>query len=378
MTDFGIDITSGYIDNQARRNLYKEIFKVIPFLADQEGDLINLHSARVAILSSRLGTHVLESDWKMLFLAGLFHDVGANGSSIHPVRARSISEHSRNPWLKTHTIRAHHALKRILLFRGAAQSVLEHHEWFDGGGYPLGKTGTNIMLEAQALRLADAFDIAMLYLGSAEAAFDNLRMRKDKEFDGDLLDLFKKIFSEMGAQRYWENPEETIKEVMDFYRNYDLRIGEEDIFSLLLLFDLKKKPLRSHTKRVKELAETACRIASVSECEDVIASVFVHEIYTTYEPYRGAFIGSCPRRDILDYFSEVQNAFLGLEEDLWVAEIVRACCSLDQKLSINGEPHDIKSIEQGLSEMASTFSADTLLLLEKAASSLKRSFFSKM
>lgn len=378
MVDFGIDVTSGYIDNQARRNLYKEIFKIIPFLADQEGDLINLHSARVAILSSRLGAHVLESEWKMLFLAGLFHDVGANGSNIHPVRARSLSDHSRNPWLKTHPIRAHHALKRILLFRGAAQAVLEHHEWFNGGGYPLGKTGTNIMLEAQALRLADAFDVAMLYLGSVDASFDNLKMRRDKEFDGDLLDLFKKVFSETEAEKYWESSEETIKEVINFYKSFDLRIGEEDIFSLMLLFDLKKKPLRGHTRRVKDLAETVCRIANISECEDVVGSVFVHEIYTTYEPYRGAFIGSCPRREILDYFPEVHDAFLGLEEDLWVTEIVRACCLLDEKLSINGEPHDVKSIEQALSEMASIFSADTLLLLEKAATSLKRSFFSKM
>lgn len=377
MTDFDLGVTSGYIDNQARRNLYKEIFKAIPFLADQEGDLINLHSARVAILSSQLGKQVLESDWRMLFLAGLFHDVGANGSIIHPVRARSLIDHSKNPWLKTHTIRAHHALKKILLFRGAAQAVLEHHEWFNGEGYPLGKSGMNIMLEAQALRVADAFDVVMLYLGSVEAAFDNLRMRVDKEYDSDILDLFKRVFFETEAQRYWENPEETIKEVMNFYSEFDIRIGEEDIFSLLLLFDLKKKPLRGHTRRVKELAETVCRIASMSECEDVIASVFVHEIYTTYEPYRGAFIGSCSRREILDYFPEVHNAFLGLEEDLWVGEIVRACCSLDQKLSVNGEPHDMKSVELALSEMAGTFSADTLLLLEKAVSSLKKSFFSK-
>lgn len=357
-------------DGEGQHKFFAEVIKAIPFFADLEGDLINLHSSRVAILASKLGTQMLESNKKTLFLAGLYHDIGANGSSIHPARARSLSDHSRNPWLKNHTIRAHHSLKRISKFGSIAQAVLEHHEWYDGGGYPLGKAGTNIMMEAQAIRVVDAFDCSMLFLGSPEAAFENLRMRAGREYDEDLLELFKRVFEESDAAIYWGSPERTIADVMEFYSSWNPSISADELFSFLILFDLKRKPIRGHTKRVAELVDTICRTIGSTAQESMTKSVIVHEMYTTYEPYKGSFIGSASRRDILDCFPEVQEAFNEIEEDPWVSEIVRACCMFDHNFTSIGEPYSKQAVERTLSEMTADVSPDTLLLLEKAAGEL--------
>jgi len=43
-------------------------------------------------------------------------------------------------------------------FRFAIPHVLFHHEHWDGGGYPFGRCGDAIPLEARVLAVADAFD----------------------------------------------------------------------------------------------------------------------------------------------------------------------------------------------------------------------------
>jgi HD-GYP domain-containing protein (c-di-GMP phosphodiesterase class II) len=49
-------------------------------------------------------------------------------------------------------------LARLPDFRFAIPFVLFHHERWDGGGYPSGKSGRTIPLEARVLAVADAFD----------------------------------------------------------------------------------------------------------------------------------------------------------------------------------------------------------------------------
>jgi HD-GYP domain-containing protein (c-di-GMP phosphodiesterase class II) len=47
---------------------------------------------------------------------------------------------------------------RIAALRDAIPYVLYHHERWDGAGYPSGKAGEEIPLEARVLAVADAFD----------------------------------------------------------------------------------------------------------------------------------------------------------------------------------------------------------------------------
>lgn len=352
----------------SRKKFYSELFRSVPFISDLEGDIVNLHSVRVGVLARGLAEGVLESDGEMVFLSGLYHDVGANGSHIHPVRARTLSEHSRNPWLKAHSIRANHVLKRIKSFSGASQAILEHHEWFDGSGYPLGRSKTNIMLEAQALRIADAYDIAMLALGNKQAAFSILEKNSGKEFDPDLLELFKRAYQEGEYEFLWNDSQKTLDRVFDFYENWQYEPTEEELINILLLFDLKKRPLRGHTRRVKNLVKAACTLSGSRACEAFIRSVFVHELYTTYEPYRGAFIGGVERREILERFPLINESFVELEEDPWVSELVRASCLFDTKLTANGDPINERKVFKVLSEMNGVINPEVIILLKKSVS----------
>ncbi|SCM78620.1 conserved hypothetical protein [uncultured Sporomusa sp.] len=76
-----------------------------------------------------------------------------------------------------------------------AELILRHHEWWNGGGYPLKLQGEEIPIECRILALADAYDAmtndrpyhkAMSY----EEALQELRRNAGKQFDPVLTELF--------------------------------------------------------------------------------------------------------------------------------------------------------------------------------------------
>jgi putative two-component system response regulator len=77
----------------------------------------------------------------------------------------------------------------------AHQIALEHHEKFDGSGYPQGLVGEQIHLAARIVAIADVFDALTSVrpykqAWSSEKAFELLREQRGKHFDPRLVDLF--------------------------------------------------------------------------------------------------------------------------------------------------------------------------------------------
>jgi HD-GYP domain-containing protein (c-di-GMP phosphodiesterase class II) len=77
----------------------------------------------------------------------------------------------------------------------ARDVVLNHHERWDGAGYPDGLKGEEIPLGARIVALADAFDAIVRgrpyrAARSVEEAFDELRKHSGKQFDPGLVPLF--------------------------------------------------------------------------------------------------------------------------------------------------------------------------------------------
>jgi len=352
---------------QPSKEFYEQVVKAIPLIADLEGDLVNLHSARVAIIASSLASRILETNERTIFIAGLYHDVGANGSNVHPARVLRVKDQIENVWLKMHPIRAHHALSKARELAYSAQIVLEHHEWHDGRGYPLGRRANSLMPEAQLIRVVDSFDQLMMHTGSSADAFALLEENAGAEFDSDLFELFEKYFNEIGGEEYWESSDRTIAELLEHYARWIPHKPQQAAAALTMLFDLKKKSLRHHTERTLRLVQAACGKSGSMSCELVARVAHVHELYTTYEPFRGATPGGIARREALALFPLVEEAFMELEQDPWVAEMTLAACQLDQALTMSGEPVDARTVDRALAMLAGKMSPETLILLSKAA-----------
>ena len=82
-----------------------------------------------------------------------------------------------------------------------ADWVLKHHEWWNGGGYPLALSGEEIPLECRILAIADAYD-AMISdrpyrkAMSHAAAVKELQDYSGRQFDPSLVGIFVSIYGE--------------------------------------------------------------------------------------------------------------------------------------------------------------------------------------
>jgi HD-GYP domain-containing protein (c-di-GMP phosphodiesterase class II) len=118
------------------------------------------HSLRTVRLSLLLGRAcgLSAARLRVLCLGALVHDVGkllVPGGVLHKPGRLSPSE-----W---EAVRRHPADGARLLLEASPESpalrvVAEHHERWDGGGYPAGLRGGEIDLCARVVAVADAFD----------------------------------------------------------------------------------------------------------------------------------------------------------------------------------------------------------------------------
>jgi len=121
------------------------------------------HSNRVRDLSTRLGERMglAPTDLTALRHAAELHDVGIVGIPGNLLaKKRRLSEH------ETELVRKHPFLGAKMLegvpgMDATRRAILEHHEHFDGSGYPYGLSGADISIPARILSVAECYDSAV-------------------------------------------------------------------------------------------------------------------------------------------------------------------------------------------------------------------------
>ena len=118
------------------------------------------HSERVTNLALSIGRTLGLSvaDLDLLHRASLLHDIGKigvpNAILEKPVPLNSV-EYSI---INTHPEKGVRILEPIQAYRDVLPIVEQHHEWFNGQGYPRGLKGEEIAPGARILAVADVYD----------------------------------------------------------------------------------------------------------------------------------------------------------------------------------------------------------------------------
>ena len=133
---------------------WKELITVFALVLDMEEGKKLYHAWRVAVISTMLADDILPKHKSDVFIAGLLHDVGAMSLYNHITRYPSMSEQVRNPIIRAHTIIGAQIVSDLPGFATAPTLILDHHEHWDGHGYPRSKQGEDIVAGAQLIRAA--------------------------------------------------------------------------------------------------------------------------------------------------------------------------------------------------------------------------------
>jgi putative two-component system response regulator len=120
----------------------------------------NGHCERLARYSVKLGEKLgLDSNLlKALYRGGILHDIGK--LCIPDAILLNPSALSDKEWelMRKHTLIGEHICQPLRNFKLVLPIIRNHHERWDGGGYPDGLKGADIPVTARILQTVDVFD----------------------------------------------------------------------------------------------------------------------------------------------------------------------------------------------------------------------------
>ena len=138
-----------------------ELVSAIAYVLDVMSEGANLyHSWRVSIFASQFAKVAAPDERKNIFYAALLHDIGYLALPEHIASYLfTLEDPSQNPIVISHPIIGAELTSQIPNLSAIARLILNHHEWYNGRGYPLGRQRNEIPLGSQIILLADQIDM---------------------------------------------------------------------------------------------------------------------------------------------------------------------------------------------------------------------------
>lgn len=161
------------------------------------------HSHRVAeysvLIARELGWN--EKELSNLKNAAHLHDIGKIAIPDTILNKPSKLSEEEFSIIKEHTIIGANILKNISLIDHVQEIVRNHHERYDGNGYPDGLKGKEIPLHARIVTVADSYDAMSsqrIYRNQLppEKIIQELENNKGTQFDPEITDIFLKLLRE--------------------------------------------------------------------------------------------------------------------------------------------------------------------------------------
>ena len=165
------------------------------------------HSERVVTFSLRLGREygLTGPQMKALEFGSLLHDIGKIG--VPDAILRKPAKLTEEEWerMREHPLHGQQILRGIEFLKGATKVVGQHHEKWDGSGYPLGLKAEEIDICARIFSVADAFDAITsdrVYRQgrSYEVAAQELEDWAGRQFDPKVVEAFHRVPQEDWAE----------------------------------------------------------------------------------------------------------------------------------------------------------------------------------
>jgi response regulator RpfG family c-di-GMP phosphodiesterase len=188
-------------------NSYRTTLKALTASLETRDSETHGHSERVVSFSLRLGREMGlgREEMRALEFGSLLHDIGKIGVPDAILRKPAALNTTEWGKMRLHPLLGQQILRGIEFLEGASCVVAQHHEKWDGSGYPLGLRGTEIDLNARIFAVADAFDAITsdrVYRAGRpyEAAAAELDEFAGTQFDPQVVAAFHRVPCEEWAE----------------------------------------------------------------------------------------------------------------------------------------------------------------------------------
>jgi putative nucleotidyltransferase with HDIG domain len=190
-------------EDRLRENL-KQLFlstiKALSTAIEAKEPYLKGHSQNVSRYAVLIGKALKlpQEDVDSLELAGILHDIGKIGVDDSILKKKGPLTKRERKAIEKHPVIGAKIIESVTALGPAIETVLYHHERWDGHGYPKGLAGEEIPLLARILGIADAYDAMTterVYRPALtqEEAVQELKSQAGKQFDPRLVKVFVQI-----------------------------------------------------------------------------------------------------------------------------------------------------------------------------------------
>lgn len=289
--DIGKHRGGGEVTNDFSNKTFHELLTTLSLIIDyQEGKQL-YHAWRVAVVAKHLSDEATPDDSPWLFYAGLLHDVGITGIGDHPADHPDLRESELAPWLRHHSHIGARIVGEIPGLKHIARYIKDHHEWWNGKGFPDAKEGDEIPLHSQIIRMADSFDVMLRVRPKLTRTdmYEYYRSHSGKEFSKKLWDVFRRLNNKDMGMFFYEIDEDfkvpfKLKEVISELPAVNMPLEDSFVDSILKVFgvvtDAKHSYTAGHTERVRQYSITLAKILGLPDKEMRVIgrAAYLHDI----------------------------------------------------------------------------------------------------
>jgi len=195
-----------------------EMLRRLAVVAEKRDSETGQHLVRMARYSKLLAreTGFNDAEVHVIGLAAPLHDIGKIGIPDGILLAPRRLTDGELAIMRTHPDIGYEMLQGSTseLMKMSADIARHHHEWFNGGGYPLGLRGEEIPLSARIVAVADVWDALLTTRPykrpwPEEAAIDHLRGGAGAQFDPMLVEAFLANLESLRSIRHESDLAET-------------------------------------------------------------------------------------------------------------------------------------------------------------------------
>lgn len=195
----GIALKNAYLYKDLK-DTYLNTINSLVLMMESRDPYVRGHSERVTYIAIEIARYMnlSESDLQILRTAGKLHDIGKITISERILSKPDKLTPSEWAEIHLHPIRGVEIVTPLKFLEAGLSLIRNHHERYDGSGYPDGLSKDSIPLLARILAVADAFD-AMTSLRpyrkpySFDKAISEIKSNTGTQFDPAIVKVFFEI-----------------------------------------------------------------------------------------------------------------------------------------------------------------------------------------